>query len=561
MGGMTTGRRQAAHLALTLAACAIWRLPALWEPPWINDEGTYATVGHLLRGGALLYRDIWENKPPGVYLLYAAADALGGPAGLLPLVRLAASLAALSLGLLAYLFVRRGLRGGHGRALVAAFVASMIVDTPLVEGTTANAEIFMAPLILAAVALAWPTPPPSTPGPPVAPPATHAALAGALLGLAMLFKAVALADALAIMGILAIAREPSSRGAAPATRSQQRALLPLLALLLGLAVPLAATAIYFAAQGPTTLQAAAFAMLGYNLLYVGAPTTGAAALVLFTVRLGAGAAVIYLFVLYARAARPRAPGHRPRVSSWLPTARRSPPGVAALPSWPTAALSLWTACALLGAISGARPHAHYLLQLAAPLACLLAVLLPLHLTRGVDRRPARTVGLAALVITAALIAGSAVVAHQGPAAVARAHTLAAYYAGAWWLASGRQSAGQFAADLDPRVSRTIALASRLRALPLIGCPRALLVWGNAPWVYYLSGLSPATPYTSADYRPAIPGATAALIAATRHTRAGALVILDPTARRAVLTIAHTAGYQAVTTVADALLLRSPHCRP
>jgi len=554
MGGMTTGRRQAAHLALTLAACAIWRLPSLWEPPWVNDEGTYATVGHLLRGGALLYRDIWENKPPGVYLLYAAADALGGPSGLLPLVRLAASLAALSLGLLAYLFVRRRLRGGHGHALVAALVASMIVDTPLVEGTTANAEIFMAPLILAAIVLAWP---PSAPGPPVAPPATRAALAGALLGVAMLFKAVALADALAIMGILAIARAPSSRGGAPATRSPQRALLPLLALLLGLAVPLAATAIYFAAQGPAALQAAAFAMLGYNLLYVGAPTTGATALVLFAVRIGAGAAVVHLFVLYARAARPRAPGHRPRVPSWLPTPRRSPPGDAVL----TAALSLWTACALLGAISGARPHAHYLLQLAAPLACLLTALLPLRLAQGVDRHPTRAVGLAALVLTAALIAGSAVAARQGPAAVARAHTLAAYYAGAWWLTTGQQSTGQFAADLDPRVSRTVALASRLRALPLIGCPRALLVWGNAPWLYYLSGLSPATPYTSADYRPAIPGATAALLVATRHTRAGALVILDPTARRAVLTIAHTAGYQAITTVADALLLRSPYCRP
>src|SRR5579871_4755578 len=67
--------RQASELpalAAVIGFCTLWRLPGLADPPWLNDEGVYASVGKAVMQGQALYRQIWENKPPGIYLLYGA---------------------------------------------------------------------------------------------------------------------------------------------------------------------------------------------------------------------------------------------------------------------------------------------------------------------------------------------------------------------------------------------------------------------------------------------------------------------------------------------------------
>jgi len=43
-----------------------------------TDSGTFAYCGQVIRDGGLMYRDCWDNKPPGVYYLNAAAIWLGG---------------------------------------------------------------------------------------------------------------------------------------------------------------------------------------------------------------------------------------------------------------------------------------------------------------------------------------------------------------------------------------------------------------------------------------------------------------------------------------------------
>src|SRR3989344_1324016 len=47
------------------------RLPSLLEPHWYGDEGIYQAIGMSINNGSLLYKDIWDNKPPFLYLLYA----------------------------------------------------------------------------------------------------------------------------------------------------------------------------------------------------------------------------------------------------------------------------------------------------------------------------------------------------------------------------------------------------------------------------------------------------------------------------------------------------------
>jgi hypothetical protein len=43
------------------------------------DGGVFAYCGQRITQGALLYRDCWDNKPPGIYYLDAAAIEMGGP--------------------------------------------------------------------------------------------------------------------------------------------------------------------------------------------------------------------------------------------------------------------------------------------------------------------------------------------------------------------------------------------------------------------------------------------------------------------------------------------------
>ena len=47
------------------------RLPSLIEPNWYGDEGIYQIIGIAINNGSLLYTDIWDNKPPLLYLTYA----------------------------------------------------------------------------------------------------------------------------------------------------------------------------------------------------------------------------------------------------------------------------------------------------------------------------------------------------------------------------------------------------------------------------------------------------------------------------------------------------------
>ena len=49
----------------------ILRLPSLIEPNWYGDEGIYQVIGKALSQGRLLYVQIWDNKPPFLYLTYA----------------------------------------------------------------------------------------------------------------------------------------------------------------------------------------------------------------------------------------------------------------------------------------------------------------------------------------------------------------------------------------------------------------------------------------------------------------------------------------------------------
>ncbi len=115
------------------------RLPSLFEPPWYDDEGIYAAVANSLLNGQRLYTEVLDNRPPGIYLLYAVIIGVFGPN--LAFIKLAAILSVIGSQLT---LVRIGSNMWSRRAgLIAALLLGVLSSLPIFEGNIANAEIFM----------------------------------------------------------------------------------------------------------------------------------------------------------------------------------------------------------------------------------------------------------------------------------------------------------------------------------------------------------------------------------------------------------------------------------
>jgi len=68
----------ATTLAVLMLAALLLRLPVIGDPLFDIDEQFYLLVGDRLLHGALPYVDIWDRKPVGLFLIYAAIRLLGG---------------------------------------------------------------------------------------------------------------------------------------------------------------------------------------------------------------------------------------------------------------------------------------------------------------------------------------------------------------------------------------------------------------------------------------------------------------------------------------------------
>src|ERR687887_451623 len=94
------GRRPALALAIVGAVSLGVRLPFL-SVPLITDEGGYAYVAHWLARGLALYRDLWFDRPQGIFVVYGALLLFFGEST--EAIRLGAALYNLATTLLLYL--------------------------------------------------------------------------------------------------------------------------------------------------------------------------------------------------------------------------------------------------------------------------------------------------------------------------------------------------------------------------------------------------------------------------------------------------------------------------
>lgn len=164
------------------------RAPSLIEPEWYGDEGIYQVIGLALSKGALLYRDIWDNKPPLLYIYYAFVN---GDLFLIKSLSLMFGAAAV----VVFFYLARHL---FGKKLLPTIVSTALFavffGAPVLEGNVANAENFMLfPILLALLLITKLT---------YKSRAILPITSGLLLSVAFLTKIVALFDVCAFMIIL-----------------------------------------------------------------------------------------------------------------------------------------------------------------------------------------------------------------------------------------------------------------------------------------------------------------------------------------------------------------------
>jgi hypothetical protein len=154
----------------------ILRLPSLFEPLWYGDEGIYQAIGNSLNHGKLLYSQVFDNKPPFLYWTCSLFQS----------DQFTVRLASLIFGVLAiitFFFLSKKLFSetkSNNIHLATTFIFTLLFGLPLLEGNIANAENFMLfPIILSALFLIN---------------KRKLFITGLLLGIAFLFKIVAVFD-------------------------------------------------------------------------------------------------------------------------------------------------------------------------------------------------------------------------------------------------------------------------------------------------------------------------------------------------------------------------------
>lgn len=140
--------RRLIWLILAMVALAL-RLPDIGNPLVDIDEQMYLLVGQRMWDGAIPYVDIWDRKPIGLFLIYAASQSLPGD----PIIayHLVALAAAIGTAILIAHFV--SVLGQPRGALPAGMLYLVWVE--LVGGRGGQSPVFYNLLIVAAALLVW----------------------------------------------------------------------------------------------------------------------------------------------------------------------------------------------------------------------------------------------------------------------------------------------------------------------------------------------------------------------------------------------------------------------
>ncbi len=316
------------YLTIISVLFFLLRFPSLFEPDWYGDEGVYQTVGLGINAGRLLYRDIFDNKPPLLYVLYALVSS---NEFMIRLLSLAAGLFAVW----GFFVLSKKLLTNQKAVFVSTAVFAILFGLPLIEGNIANAENFMLlPTILSIIVLLTSLKKPASKK------IKLLFISGLIAGISLLFKIVAVFDFAALFIFLSVINLPQKFPHILYKENLKKQLRDLLPLTAGFLTPITITSIYFIWKGAFTnfINAVFF----NNISYVGYANNlifPQGLLILKLIFL----ALFLFFILLKR---------RSFTNNFI-------------------LISLWFALSIFNAFFSERPYTHYLLVF-LPSFCLMA---------------------------------------------------------------------------------------------------------------------------------------------------------------------------------------------
>lgn len=438
-------------LIFILCLVSFLRLPSLMEPYWYGDEGIYLTLGNGIRHGLTLYKDIHDNKPPGIYLLAAVAGSLFwfrlillfwnlGSITVFYLIteKILKPVATKPLKLIGISFPRPNL------VTVATLLFGLLPF--LAEGNIANGEIFMLLPTLLGFAfllrmkdedqkkqkLIW------------------SALAGLSFSLAFLIKVPAVFDAFAA-GLFFFLLVPNLRRSLFSWAPWVFAATFLLPIIFSIA--------YYSTvgAGPAYINAA----LLQNVGYLSSWTTGTQQANLGkTGLMGRGIILIFATLVLAFSQK------------WLESG--------------TIFVLLWFAYALFGGLLSERPYPHYLIQVVPPLS-LLMVLIGKYLSRLQKLSTKINLGALSLALVALAIAFVTFKFWN--------YSLPPYFQNYFNFMNGRISREQYFTFFDKTLPEQYYIASYITAYTTN--QDRIFIWADLPSIYALTRRLPVGRFTAA----------------------------------------------------------------
>lgn len=395
------------------------RLPSLFEPLWYGDEGIYQVIGTSLTHGKLLYSQIFDNKPPLLYWTYA----------LLESDQFAVRLASLIFGLLAviaFFFLSKKLYANVKNSnipLLSTLLFAILFGLPFLEGNIANAENFMLlPIIVSAYLIVG---------------QKKYFLAGLLLGIAFLFKIVAIFDLSAflvyyfILNFISLKKE-----------------IKIAKILVGFIFPIVLTALFFVSNG--TFIDFLKATFVSNISYVGyANKIGLLPILLFIKLI-----ILFIFILYIFIIR------KIISSSML-------------------FVSIWLAFSLFNSFFSQRPYTHYLLILIPSFSLFVGLVL-------FDKKYQKHLAVILLIALLIVIKGFG---------IANPNKITNYYQNFISYITGSKTTSSYQAFFDRRTPTDYEIALFIK--PQLGVNDTIFVWGNNAQLYQLVGVVAPTKYVVA----------------------------------------------------------------
>lgn len=426
-----------------LAFLVLLRLPSFFEPHWYGDEEIYLVLGQMLRRGAVLYRDIWDNKTPLLYLIYAISPTLIW-------AKLTATAFVLGTVLGTYALAKRLFEDQRdGYAYGAALLMGVLLSLLVLEGNIANAELyFTLPIILAAYLiyknLLAPSPSPLAP-----------LLIGLLMSVAFLLKVPAIFDFVGLLLAFTLVRL-SDEFWSP-TKSYKRFLAgqikTYVPLVLSFALPVGLVFLYFFLnRALPDFIAAAFKQ---NVNYV---AIDSGLFQKLTNPLYIKGAFLALGVVLATLAY-----FKKYISKEM------------------VFLTLWLGFSIYGALLSNRPYKHYLLQIVPPMILLLVYLVA-HLRRYI-------IPTVAYVILLGLVTRM----FYGAFAL----NPATYYPNFFDWASERKNWGDYINYFDRRTADNYRVAEYIAQNTKPNDP--IFVWGDVASIYAISNRPAATKFIQAHH--------------------------------------------------------------